>query len=79
MLNQAEVMIRYIVAISCYVLSGTATVTGNLAGLCGVLGTVELVTGIMRYSPLMELLDRYGPVLMKFHNYLATGTKSLWK
>jgi hypothetical protein len=31
--------------------------TGNLATLSGVMGTVELATALLRYSPLQELID----------------------
>ncbi len=57
MLNRDGVIVRLILAFAFFFLSGTEILTGNLATLSGVMGTVELATALLRYSPLQELID----------------------
>lgn len=56
MLGRKDVLIRYILCLGFYLLSGTGTVTGGWATICGVLGTVELATALLRYSPVDDLM-----------------------
>lgn len=55
MLSRDGVIIRFMLAFTCFFLSGTGILTGGLATLSGVFGVVELATGLLRYSPLQEL------------------------
>ncbi|MEA4925771.1 MAG: hypothetical protein VB084_10720 [Syntrophomonadaceae bacterium] len=57
MLTKDGIIARYILAFCFYMLSGSGMVTGWAAAVCGVLGTAELATAILRYSPLYELYD----------------------
>jgi hypothetical protein len=57
MLSRDGVIARYILAFCFFLLSGAELVTGWPATICGVLGTVELGTALLRYSPLNELID----------------------
>lgn len=57
MLNRQERLFRLLVALVLYVGSATEIVTGTMAVLGGVLGTVELATALMAYSPLIEIID----------------------
>ncbi len=57
MLTRDGVIARYILAFCFYMLSGSGMVTGWPAAVCGVLGTIELATAILRYSPLYELYN----------------------
>lgn len=59
MLNNDGVKARYIFALCFFFLSGSEMVTGWLAALSGVAGTVELATALLRYSPLKELIQLY--------------------
>lgn len=65
MLTKAEALFRLAVAVTLFLLSGTQTVTGAAATVCGVLGTIELATALVRYSPMMELFNHY-PSLTRF-------------
>jgi len=56
MLSKKGVIIRCIICLSCFLLSGTGTITGWMATICGVFGTIELACALLRYSPLCELL-----------------------
>ncbi len=56
MLDLKGVIIRYAICLCCFLLSGTGTITGWPATICGVLGTIELATALLRYSPLCEVL-----------------------
>lgn len=58
MLTKDGVWARIIFSLCFFLLSGSSMVTGWPATLCGVLGTIELATGLLRYSPLTELLQR---------------------
>ena len=57
MLSRDGVIARFIFAFCFYFLSGTQMVTGWLATICGVLGTVVLTSALLRYSPLVEFLS----------------------
>ena len=57
MLSRDGVMARYIFAFCFFFLSGTKLITGWLAAVSGVLGTVELATALLCYSPLYDLAD----------------------
>jgi hypothetical protein len=57
MLSRDGVITRFLFAFCFYFLSGTQMVTGHLATICGVLGTIALTSGILRYSPLVEYLS----------------------
>lgn len=64
MINRDGVIARYIFAFCFFFLSGTGMITGWPATCCGIAGTVELATALLRYSPLVELagylVDKYG-------------------
>jgi hypothetical protein len=60
MLSKKSVIIRYAIFLVCFLLSGTETVTGWTATFCGVFGTIELASALLRYSPLVELLSMSG-------------------
>ncbi|MDI9466554.1 MAG: hypothetical protein QM343_01585 [Bacillota bacterium] len=57
MLTRNGIIARFILAFCFFSLSGTGILTGGLATLSGVLGTVELATALLRYSPLQELIE----------------------
>lgn len=57
MLSRDGVIARFIFAFCFYFLSGTQMVTGRLATVCGVLGTVALTSALLHYSPLVEFLS----------------------
>lgn len=65
MLSRDGVIARYIFAFCFFFLSGSQLITGWPATLSGVLGTVELATAILWYSPLYELA-----------NYLKSNSES---
>lgn len=72
MLTNREALLRLVVAIGLFLLSGTETVTGSAAMVCGILGTMELATALLRYSPLMELLNHYPSITQYITFGLAT-------
>ena len=57
MLSSDGAWARLIFALCLFLLSGSEMITGWLATLSGVLGTVELATALLRYSPLQELMQ----------------------
>lgn len=57
MLNRDGVIARYIFAFCFFFLSGTELITGWPATICGVLGTIEIASALLWYSPLYELID----------------------
>ena len=57
MLSRDGVIARFIFAFCFYFLSGTQMVTGGLATVCGVLGTIALTSALLHYSPLVEFLS----------------------
>ncbi|HPF19823.1 MAG TPA: hypothetical protein PLC88_00625 [Syntrophomonas sp.] len=54
MLNKNEVIARFLTCLVLFILTGTEVITGWPATLCGVIGTIELATSLLGYSPLME-------------------------
>ncbi|KUG03466.1 hypothetical protein ASZ90_019102 [hydrocarbon metagenome] len=57
MLSKDGVIARYILAFCFFFLSGSQMLTGTAGAISGILGTVELGTALLRYSPLYELYD----------------------
>ena len=57
MLTRDGVIARYIFAFCFFFLSGSKLITGWPAAFSGILGTIELVTALMWYSPLYDLKD----------------------
>lgn len=57
MLSRDGVIARFIFAFCFYFLSGTQMVTGGLATICGILGTMALTSALLHYSPLVEFLS----------------------
>ncbi|QGT99745.1 hypothetical protein SYNTR_1152 [Candidatus Syntrophocurvum alkaliphilum] len=57
MLTRDGVIARYILAFCFFFASGTEMVTGFYGMICGILGTIELATALLRYSPLYEIYD----------------------
>ncbi|HEX3012592.1 MAG TPA: hypothetical protein VHQ70_11305 [Syntrophomonadaceae bacterium] len=57
MLSRDGITARYVLALCFFFASGSQLVTGWAAGICGVLGTVELATAFLRYSPLCEIVQ----------------------
>lgn len=61
MLTRDGVIARYIFSFCFFFLSGTELVTGWMAAVSGTLGTIELATALLRYSPIYELYDMLKP------------------
>ncbi len=57
MLSSDGAWARLIFSFCLFLLSGSEMITGWLATLAGVAGTVELATALLRYSPLHELIQ----------------------
>ena len=57
MLSRDGVIARYILAFCFFFMSGSELITGWTATISGVMGCVELVTALHRYSPLYELYE----------------------
>jgi len=57
LLSKDGVIARYIFAFCLFFISGTELVTGWPATICGVLGTIEITSAILWYSPLNELIN----------------------
>ncbi len=57
MLTKDGIIARYIFAFCLFLMSGTEAVTGSIAAWFGVLGTIELTTALLRYSPLVVLIE----------------------
>lgn len=57
MLSRDGVIARYIFAFCFFFLSGTELITGWPATICGVLGTIEITSALLWYSPLNELVS----------------------
>lgn len=55
MLSRNGVITRYIICLACFILSGSGLVTGWLGAICGTVGTIELATAVLRYSPLNDM------------------------
>lgn len=59
MLTKDGIWARFIFALCFFLLSGSGMVTGWPATLCGVLGTVELATALLHYSPWVEIIAQF--------------------
>lgn len=59
MLTRDGVIARYILAVCFFFASGSGLLTGWLAALCGVMGTMQLASALLRYSPAMDLWQQY--------------------
>ncbi|MBO8159598.1 YgaP-like transmembrane domain [Thermosyntropha sp.] len=59
MLTRDGVIARYIFAFCFFFASGSGMVTGWIAAFCGIMGTVELATALMQYSPVYEAYSLY--------------------
>jgi len=57
MLSSDGAWARFIFTLCLFFLSGSEMISGWLATLSGALGTVELATALLRYSPLQELIQ----------------------
>ena len=55
MLSKNEVRVRFIICLCLFTLSGSGLVTGWMGAICGVIGTIELATALLRYSPVYDL------------------------
>jgi hypothetical protein len=55
MLNRNDVIIRYLICFGCFFLSGSGLITGWLGAISGVIGTIELGTALLRYSPINDI------------------------
>ena len=55
MLSKNEVRVRFIICLCLFSLSGSGLITGWLGAICGVIGTIELATALLRYSPAYDL------------------------
>jgi hypothetical protein len=65
MLTNKQVSWRYVACLFFYFLSGSGFVSGWAGAICGVLGTIELATALLHYSPLVEALMMLRPVKAK--------------
>ncbi|MEN6351094.1 MAG: YgaP-like transmembrane domain [Syntrophomonas sp.] len=59
MLSRDGVIARFILAFCFFFLSGSEMITGTLAAISGILGSIELATGLLRYSPLYEIYEMW--------------------
>jgi hypothetical protein len=57
LLTRDGVIARYIFAFCFFFLSGSELVTGWVATMSGVLGTIEFATAVLWYSPLYDWAD----------------------
>ena len=57
MLSKDGAKARFVFALCFFFLSGSEMLTGWPATVSGVLGTVELATALLRWSPLVELIN----------------------
>ena len=55
MLSRNGVIIRYVICFTCFFLSGSELITGWLGAISGVVGTIELATALLRYSPIDDI------------------------
>ncbi|MGI5912931.1 MAG: YgaP-like transmembrane domain [Syntrophomonadaceae bacterium] len=56
MLSKDGITARFIFSFCFFFLSGTTMITGNIATISGVIGTILLTSALLHYSPLVELL-----------------------
>ncbi len=71
MLTKKEVIMRYIACVILFFLSGSEIVTGWAGTMCGVLGTIELATALLHYSPLIEAFTMLRPAKTKQITFTA--------
>ena len=57
MLSKNEVIFRYFTCLVLFFLSGNEIITGWPATICGVIGTIELASALLQYSPLHETVS----------------------
>ncbi|NLW90339.1 MAG: hypothetical protein GXY34_01890 [Syntrophomonadaceae bacterium] len=57
MLSRDGVIARFVFAACFYFLAGSQMIDGWLATLSGLLGSVEMACGLLRYSPLVEFIS----------------------
>ncbi|MEA4926227.1 MAG: hypothetical protein VB084_13065 [Syntrophomonadaceae bacterium] len=55
MLTKNGVKIRLAISLGLFLLSGSQLITGGWGTLCGVIGTMELATALLGYSPVNDL------------------------
>jgi len=67
-LGSGGVFIRYLLVAGCLLLTMTHLVEGYVATACGVIAVVELVTALLRYSPLYDLYYNLRPDKTKPRN-----------
>lgn len=78
MLTKKEVIMRYIACVVLFFLSGSEIITGWAGTICGVIGTIELATALLHYSPLIEALTVLRPVKPReitFTNLSVSGPR----
>ena len=73
MLSKNEVIVRYLVCLVLFFLSGSKMVTGWPATMCGVIGTIELGTALLQYSPLHELSSYWDEIKTHTSNISLAG------
>lgn len=56
MLSRDGMIARFIFAFCFFFLPGSEMISGWPATVCGLLGSIELATGLLGYSPLVEFL-----------------------
>jgi hypothetical protein len=59
LLTRDGVIARYILALCFFFASGSGLATGWPATLCGVMGTIQLASALLRYSPGLDLWQHY--------------------
>ena len=59
MLSRDGIIARYIFSLCFFLLSGSELITGWLGTISGVLGTIELATALLCYSPFNEIISHY--------------------
>lgn len=57
MLSRDGVIARYIFAFCFFFLPGSEMISGWPATVCGLLGSIELASGVLGYSPLVEFFE----------------------
>lgn len=70
MLSKNGVIVRYLICLGLFFLSGSQIITGSLGTLCGVIGTIELATALLQYSPVNDL---------KVVANIKTSAVNVWK
>lgn len=55
MLSKNGIKVRFLISFGLFFLSGSQIVTGWMGTLCGVIGTIELATALLQYSPVNDI------------------------